>query len=58
MKPAIGKKYDLSTAEAVSAAAELAGVRAGQEPDQGSYDAAWLHGYARALADVARQLGA
>ena len=49
-------KYDLSSSGAVSAAAEQARARAGQEPDQGSYNAAWLHGYAQALADVAGQL--
>ena len=49
-------KYDLSSIGAISAAAEQARVRAGQEPDQGSYNAAWLHGYAQALADAAEQL--
>ena len=49
-------KYDLSSAGAISAAAEQARARAGQEPDQGSYNAAWLHGYAQALADAAEQL--
>lgn len=48
--------YDLSSIGAVSAAAELARARAGQEPGQNSYNAAWLHGYAAALADAARQL--
>ena len=49
-------KYDLSSASAISAAAEQARARAGQEPNQGSYNAAWLHGYAQALADAAEQL--
>ena len=50
-------KYDLSSISAISSAAEQARARAGQEPDQGSYNAAWLHGYAQALADAAEQLG-
>ena len=37
--------YDLSSPGAVSASAEQARIRAGQEPDQNSYNAAWLHGY-------------
>ena len=49
-------KYDLSSVGAISAAAEQARARAGQEPNQGSYNAAWLHGYAQALADAAEQL--
>ena len=49
-------KYDLSSAGAISAAAEQARARAGQEPNQSSYNAAWLHGYAQALADAAEQL--
>ena len=49
-------QYDLSTIGAVSAAAELARVRANQEPSQDSYNAAWLHGYAQALAETAEQL--
>ena len=48
--------YDLSSIGAVSAAAELAHIRANQEPSQDSYNAAWLHGYADALADAAKQL--
>lgn len=46
----------MSSISAVSAAAEQARVRASQEPNQDSYNAAWLHGYAQALADTARQL--
>ena len=42
--------YDLSSIGAVSASAELAHIRANQEPNQDSYNAAWLHGYADALA--------
>ena len=49
-------KYDLSSIGAISAAAGQARARAGQEPNQGSYNAAWLHGYAQALADAAEQL--
>ena len=49
-------KYDLSSIGAISAAAEQARARAGQEPGQGSYNAAWLHGYAQALTDAAEQL--
>ena len=49
-------KYDLSSISAISAAAEQARARAGQEPNQSSYNAAWLHGYAQALADAAGQL--
>lgn len=49
-------KYDLSSIGAICSAAEQARVRAGQEPDQGSYNAAWLHGYAQALSDAAGQL--
>ena len=48
--------YDLSSPGAVSASAEQARIRAGQEPDQNSYNAAWLHGYASALANVADAL--
>ena len=51
-------QYDLSGISAISAAAEQARARASQEPDQGSYNAAWLHGYADALEDTARQLEA
>ncbi len=48
--------YDLSSIGAVSASAELAHVRANQEPNQDSYNAAWLHGYADALTNVADAL--
>lgn len=48
--------YDLSSIGAVSAAAGLARTRADQEPSQDSYNAGWLHGYADALADAAKQL--
>lgn len=47
-------QYDLSSVGAVSAAAEQARVHAGQEPNQNGYNAAWLHGYAQALADTAK----
>ena len=36
--------YTLTSVGAVSASAELAHIRANQEPDQSSYNAAWLHG--------------
>lgn len=48
--------YDLSSIGALAAASELAHTRADQELSQDSYNAAWLHGYADALADAARQL--
>ncbi len=48
--------YDLSSIGALTAASELAHTRADQEPSQDSYNAAWLHGYASALADAAKQL--
>lgn len=48
--------YDLSGMEAISRSAGQARVRAGLEPSQDSYNAAWLHGYASALADCAEQL--
>ena len=49
-------KYNLTSMDAISASAAQARVRAGQEPSQNSYNAAWLHGYASALADCAEQL--
>ena len=48
--------YDLSSIGAVAASAELARIRASLEPNQDSYNAAWLHGYADALANVADAL--
>lgn len=48
--------YDLTSIGAVSASAVLARIRADQEPNQDSYNAAWLHGYADALANVADAL--
>ena len=50
------KKYDLSTPAAIRNAAELSRTVAGREPNQSGYNAAWLHGYARALQEVADQL--
>lgn len=44
-------KYDLSSQRAIEDSARLATERAGNEPNQGSYNAAWLHGYAEALKD-------
>jgi len=49
--------YNLSSISAVSASAELAHIRANQEPNQDSYNAAWLHGYADALTKAAESLG-
>ena len=48
--------YDLTSIGAVSASAKLAHIRANQELDQSSYNAAWLHGYADALTNVADAL--
>lgn len=48
--------YDLSSIGGIAASAELARIRAGREPNQDSYNAAWLHGYADALANVADAL--
>ncbi len=48
--------YDLSSIGAVSASAELAHIRANQEPNQDSCNAAWLHGYADALTHAAEAL--
>ena len=48
--------YNLSSIAAVSASAELAHIRANQEPNQDSYNAAWLHGYADALTRAAESL--
>ena len=52
----LSDKYDLSSIAAVSNSAKLARAAADGEPSQDSYNAAWLHGYADALADVARQM--
>ena len=41
--------YDLTSIGAVTTSAKLAHIRANQEPDQSSYNAAWLRGYAAAL---------
>lgn len=49
-------QYNLTSLAEIEKAAKEAKTRAGMEPSQGSYNAAWLHGYAAALADVARQL--
>lgn len=49
-------QYDLSGMGAIAASAEQARIRASLEPSQGGYNAAWLHGYASALADCAEQL--
>ena len=49
-------KYNLTTPAAIRHAADLAGTVAGREPNQSGYNAAWLHGYTRALREVAEQL--
>lgn len=49
-------QYNLSTPAAIAEAAKEAKTSANMEPSQGSYNAAWLHGYASALADVASQM--
>lgn len=49
-------KYDLSSPLAIKSAADAANIAAGNEHNQGSYNAAWLHGYASALKDAAVQL--
>ena len=49
-------KYDLSSIDAIAAAAEQARIRAGQESGQNSYNAEWLHGYDQALTDAAEQM--
>lgn len=51
-------RYDLQTLEQIRVAAASAGNLANQEPNQGSYNAAWLHGYADALREVSQQLKA
>ena len=48
--------YDLSSVENIAVSAKLARERASQEPDQSSYNTAWLHGFADALDKVATQL--
>lgn len=49
-------QYDLSSTKALRASAKLARARADKEPNQDSYNAAWLHGYADALTEAARQM--
>lgn len=49
-------KYDLSSPNAIKAAAEAANTQAANERDQDCYNAAWLHGYSSALKDAAVQL--
>ena len=48
--------YDLSTPTAIFDSARLARKQADEDPNQSGYNAAWLHGYADALIDAARQL--
>lgn len=49
-------QYNLSNISAVNEASGQVRVRANQEPNQSSYNAGWLHGYANALADAAKEL--
>ena len=48
--------YDLTTPANIENSADTARIRANNEPNQSSYNAAYLHGYAAALRDVAEQL--
>ena len=48
-------KYDLTTPANINKAADAARHLANNEPNQDSYNAAYLHGYAAALRDVAEQ---
>ena len=48
--------YNLSNPAAIHEAAKQATHRANIEPNQNSYNAGWLHGYARALADVGSEI--
>lgn len=48
--------YDLTSPRLIAEAARIAREHAGNEPNQNGYNAAWLHGYASALADTAKQL--
>ncbi len=50
-------KYDLSSPLAITSAASQAREYAGNQPNQDSYNTAWLHGYAAALTEVSLQLG-
>ena len=52
----MSNKFLLSSIAAVSASAKLAHIRANQEPNQDSYNAAWLHGYADALTKAAGKI--
>lgn len=47
--------HDLSTLEGIAAEADRYEEKASRYPDQKSYNAAWLHGYAEALKTVAKQ---
>lgn len=49
-------KYNLTTPAAIRHAADLAGTKADNTPNQSGYNAAWLHGYAQALYDCGAQL--
>lgn len=51
-------QYNLHTPEGIAEAYVMANHKANQEPNQGGYNAAWLHGYADALREVSQQLKA
>ena len=52
MKP---DKRNPATPAEIRRAAKLAKLKADREPNQSSYNAAWLNGYAKALQDCADQ---
>ena len=49
-------RYDLTTPDSIAASAKTAKNHADRQPNQGSYNAAWMHGYAEALKNVSQQL--
>ena len=49
-------KYVLNSPKAISKAADKADKKANAEPNQNSYNAGWLHGYAQALKETSVQL--
>ena len=49
-------RYDLTTLDSIAASAKTAKNHADRQPNQGSYNAAWMHGYAEALKNVSQQL--
>lgn len=50
--------YKLSTLSEITCSATEAKKTANLEPNQNGYNAAWLHGYADALREVAQQMSA